>query len=247
MSSRPRLRSMRNTRFAPRARASRTCRQPIGPAPTTTTSSPSPTPASSWPLRTQANGSATDASAKLRPSRDPVEPVDGQHGAGHDHVLGEPARVLVAHRRLVRADGQPAPAALLARAVRDRGDHLHALAHRPARDVRADLDHLAGDLVAHDLRRGHVRVAVVEDLDVRTAGRAVADPDLDLVRSRGRLVHVLQPDVTRSVETRDLHAWLPLDCPASVMFNPRSIASQAEAPTPFPATGPPTAAGSNGS
>src|SRR3954470_23652188 len=89
--------------------------------------------------------------------------------------------------------------------------------------------------MTHHLGWGHVRVAVVEDLDVGPAGRAVADPDLDLVRARGRLVHVLQADVTRSVETRDLHAWLPLDCPASVMFNSRSVASQAEAPTPFPA------------
>src|SRR6185503_11597344 len=119
--------------------------------------------------------------------------------------------VLVAHRRLVRADGQPAPATLFARAVRDRGDHLHAVARRPARDVRADLDDLARDLVPHHLRRGHVRVAVVEDLDVRAAGRAVADPDLHLVRTRGRLVHVLQADITGSVKARDLHAWLPLE------------------------------------
>ncbi len=37
---------------------------PIGPAPTTATTSPSPTPASSWAFRAQANGSATEASAK---------------------------------------------------------------------------------------------------------------------------------------------------------------------------------------
>jgi hypothetical protein len=83
--------------------------------------------------------------------RDPVEPSTASTAWG-TIVLGEPARVLVAHRRLVRADGQPALAAL-ARAVRDRGDHLDAVADRPARDVRADLDDLAGDLVAHDLWR----------------------------------------------------------------------------------------------
>jgi hypothetical protein len=60
--------SIRNTLAAPRARASRTCMQPIGPAPTTTTVSPSPTPACSWPLITQASGSATDASANDSPS-----------------------------------------------------------------------------------------------------------------------------------------------------------------------------------
>ncbi len=53
---------------APRARASRTCRHPIGPDPTTTTVSPSPTRASSWPLSTQASGSVTEASAKPSPS-----------------------------------------------------------------------------------------------------------------------------------------------------------------------------------
>jgi hypothetical protein len=68
MSNRDRFSSTRNTRLAPFARASRTCRQPIGPAPTTTTSSPGPTPASSCPFTTHANGSATDASAKLTPS-----------------------------------------------------------------------------------------------------------------------------------------------------------------------------------
>ncbi len=60
--------STRKTRAAPRTRASRTCRQPIGPAPTTTTVSPSPTRACSWPLSTQDRGSTTDASANDSPS-----------------------------------------------------------------------------------------------------------------------------------------------------------------------------------
>ena len=64
---------------APRDRASRTCRQPIGPDPTTITSSPSPTRASSWPL--------SDAGERLGDRRlgeaevvgDAVEPVDVEH------------------------------------------------------------------------------------------------------------------------------------------------------------------------
>ena len=48
-------------------------------------------------------------------------------------------------------------------------------------DVGADLDHLAGDLVPDGARGSEVLVAVVEDLDVGAAGRAVAHPQLDLV------------------------------------------------------------------
>ena len=61
--SRSALTSMRKTRLAPLARASRMWMQPIGPAPKTTTVSPSPTRISSCALIAQANGSATDASS----------------------------------------------------------------------------------------------------------------------------------------------------------------------------------------
>ncbi len=71
----------------------------------------------------------------------------------------------------------------------------------------ADLDDLAGDLVAHDPGRIDVLVAGLEDLDVGAAGRAVADPDLDLGRAGRRLRRVLDPEVARRVEPRDLHAW----------------------------------------
>jgi hypothetical protein len=50
--------------LAPLRRASRVCRQPMGPAPKTTTVSPSPTWTSSWALMAQANGSAAEASSK---------------------------------------------------------------------------------------------------------------------------------------------------------------------------------------
>ena len=105
---------------------------------------------------------------------DPVEPVDVEHRLRHDHVLGEAAGVLVAHRRLVGAHGHPAAHALVAHAAGDGGDHLDAVADLPALDAVADLDDLAGDLMAHHLRRVHVLVAVLEDLDVGAAGRAVA-------------------------------------------------------------------------
>jgi hypothetical protein len=82
ISSRCWLSSMRNTRAAPRALASRTCMQPIGPAPTTATVSPSPTLACSWPLMTQASGSATDASANDRPSGTRLTPSTASTLAG---------------------------------------------------------------------------------------------------------------------------------------------------------------------
>ena len=74
-------------------------------------------------------------------------------------------------------------------------------------DVRADLDHLAGDLVADGARGSQVLVAVVEDLDVGAAGGAVAHPQLDLVGRTGRLVHLLEPDVLGGVEAQCLHPW----------------------------------------
>src|SRR5690606_33805066 len=122
---------------------------------------------------------------------DAVEPVDLEDLARDDHVLGEAALVLVAHRGLVLAHGHPALAALVALAARDGGDDLDAVAHLPvgavqARDVGADLDDLPGDLVADGPRRAEVLVAVVEDLDVGAARGGVADPDLHLVRAGGR-------------------------------------------------------------
>ena len=141
---------------------------------------------------------------------DPVEPVDLEHLARHDHVLGEAAVVLVADRGLVLADRHPALLALVALAARDRRDHLGAVADLPAAavrrvDVGADLDHLAGDLVADGPRRSEVLVAVVEDLHVGAAGRAVAHPQLDLVGAAGGLRHLLEPDVLGGVEAQGLH------------------------------------------
>ena len=68
---------------------------------------------------------------------DPVEPVDLEHLLGHDHVLGEPAVVLVADGGLVLADLHPALAALVALAARHGGDALHAVAHLRSRRGRA--------------------------------------------------------------------------------------------------------------
>src|SRR4051812_30814776 len=97
---------------------------------------------------------------------------------GNDHVLSEPAVVLVAHRSLVLADRHPPLPALVALAARDGGNHLGAIADLPVAAVRcvdggADLDDLSGDLVADRPRRSEVLVAVVEDLHVRATGRAV--------------------------------------------------------------------------
>ena len=141
---------------------------------------------------------------------DPVQPVDLEHLLGHDHELGEAAVVLVADRGLVLADRHPALPALVTLAARHRGDHLGAVADLPVAavrrvDVGADLDDLAGDLVADGARRGQVLVAVVEDLHVGAAGRAVAHPQLDLVGAAVRLGHVLEPDVLGGVEAQCLH------------------------------------------
>src|SRR5829696_2644346 len=81
-SRRRRFSSTRSTRAAPLARARRTCRQPIGPAPTTTTVWPSPTRACSWPLITQLSGSATDASANDSPSGRRLTPSTASTLAG---------------------------------------------------------------------------------------------------------------------------------------------------------------------
>jgi hypothetical protein len=144
---------------------------------------------------------------------DPVEPVDLEHLARDDHVLREAAVVLVAHGGLVLADRHPALAALVALAARHRGDHLGAVAGLPVGavggvDVGAHLDDLAGDLVADRARGSEVLVPVVEDLHVRAAGRAVAHPELDLVRSALGLGDLLEPDVLGSVETQRLHLFL---------------------------------------
>ena len=142
--------------------------------------------------------------------RDPVQAVDLEHLLRHDHVLGEAAVVLVADRGLVRADGHPALAALVALPARHRGDDLHPVPRCPAAavgavDVGPDLDDLAGDLVADRPRRGEVLVPVVEDLDVGAAGGAVLHLELDLVRPAGGLGDVLEADVLRGVEPQCLH------------------------------------------
>ena len=96
------------------------------------------------------------------------------------------------------------------------GDHLGAVADLPAAavrrvDVGADLDHLsAGDLVTDGARGSEVLVAVVEDLHVGAAGRAVADAELDLVRAALGLGDLLEPHVLRCVETQCLHVALLL-------------------------------------
>ena len=121
--------------------------------------------------------------------RDPVEAVDPQDLVGDDEVLREAALVLVADRGLVRADRHPATEAVGTGPIGNRRDDLDAIADGPGPAVRRrahvgpDLDDLAGDLVPHDPRRVDVLMAGAVDLDVRAAGRAVANPDLDLGRA----------------------------------------------------------------
>ena len=62
---------------------------------------------------------------------DAVEPVDLEHLARDDHVLGEAAVVLVADRGLVLADRHPALAALVALPARHGRDHLRPVADLP--------------------------------------------------------------------------------------------------------------------
>ena len=143
--------------------------------------------------------------------RDAVEAVDGEHDLRHDHVLGEAAVELVAHRDLVRAHRHPAARALVAPAARNGGDDLDPIARLPAAtpvstDGGPHLHDLTGDLVADHPRRVEVLVAGAEDLDVRAARRAGVDADLDLVLGRRGLVRLLDSQVTGGVETGHLHA-----------------------------------------
>src|SRR5690606_19438923 len=138
--------------------------------------------------------------------RDPVEAVDPEHLVRDDRVLGEPALEVVAHRDLVRADVHLPAGAEAALAARDRRDDLHAVARGPAaRDLGADLDDLARELVPHDARRVDVVVAELGDLHVRAAGGAGADADLHLPGAGGRLGRVLESDVAGRVEPQDSH------------------------------------------
>src|SRR5690606_40695409 len=122
-----------------------------------------------------------------------------------DQVLGEAAVVVVAHRLLVRAHGEVAPAALLALGARDRRDHLHPVTRGPPGHAVADRDDLPGDLVPHHPGRADVVVAEPVDLGVGAAGGAVADPDLHLSGAGHRLGGILQADVPWRVESGDLH------------------------------------------
>lgn len=95
-------------------------------------------------------------------------------------------------------------------AARDRRDHLDPVTHRPVTavgrvDVRTDLDDLTGDLMTDGARRRQVLVPVVEDLDVGTAGGAVAHPQFDLVWAALRLRDVFEPDILGGVETQGFH------------------------------------------
>ena len=188
----------------------RMCMQPIGPAPKTTTRVAG--------LDAEQLLGVDGAGERLGGRRlvvphvvgDPVEAVDLEHLLRHDHVLGEPAVVLVADRGLVLADRHPALLALVAVAARHGRDHLGAVADLPVAavrrlDVRADLDHLAGDLVADGARRAEVLVAVVEDLDVGAAGRAVLHLELDLVGTALGFGDVLDADVFGGIEAKGLH------------------------------------------
>ena len=76
---------------------------------------------------------------------------------------------------------------------------------KPPRRLGPDLDDLAGDLVAERGLAGDVDVAVLLDLHVGAAGRAVAHLDLDLGGAALGLGHVLEPDVLGGVEPQCLH------------------------------------------
>jgi hypothetical protein len=139
--------------------------------------------------------------------RNAVQPVDLEHLLGDDHELGEAAVVLVADGCLVLADLHPALPAFVALPAGNRGDALDAVADlEPALRLGADLDDLTGDLVTHRRDPGDVDVAVVADLDVRAAGRAVADPDLDLAGTAVRLGNILESHISGGVEPEGLHA-----------------------------------------
>ena len=147
-----------------------------------------------------------------QPLGDAVDAADGQRLGRDAHELGEAAVVLVADRLLVGADRHPAAPALVAGAVGDGRDDLHPVAHRPAAGALADLDHLAGDLVAEHPGRAQVGVAGAPDLGVGPADRAVADPDQQVAGAGRGLGGVLDPDVPRRVEAQHPHPSGSLRC-----------------------------------
>ena len=221
-SSRSALSSTRITRAAPRARASRTCRQPIGPEPMTTTSSPAPTRASSWRVDGAGERLGHRRLGEAETVGDAVEAVDGQH-------LG---RARPCTRRSRRRSGSRSTPGWGRRSCcpRRHSAHCpHGIAAMtwtrspggPALDAVADLDHLAGDLVTHDPRRHDVLVAEPEDLHVGAAGRAVAHPDLDVTGTR------------RSARARPRPGCLPgrrtarPSCAVTCVPLPRSAAARA--------------------
>ncbi len=172
-SRRSRLRSTRNTRAAPRARARRTCRQPIGPGAHDDHVVALPHTGEVLAVEDAGEGLSDGRLGEAESLGDPVEPVDGEDVVRHDHVFGEPAVEVVSHRHLVGAHGHPAAPALGARTASDGGDDLDPVPGPPVGDVTTDLDDLAGDLVAHDAGRGDVVVAEAGDLHVGAAGGAV--------------------------------------------------------------------------
>ena len=133
-----------------------------------------------------------------------------------DHALGVGAGVVEAHQLAVEAEVLGAAAAHPAAPAPQRRDAVHRVADRDAarRDLllraRADLDDLAGDLVAEHPRRLDAAVAVVEGAHVGAADAAREHVQEDAVLGadgvrRGADVHAAGP-----VPDRCAH------CPSSV-------------------------------
>ena len=167
-----------------------------------------------WPQIASDSGSANVAWASDSPSGIRNRFLSAMWGI--DDPLGVGARVVEAHQLAVEAEVLVAAAAQPAAAAPQRRDAVHVVADRDAASrltsrsaARADLDHLAADLVAEHPRRRDPAVAVVERAHVGAADPARGDAQQDAVLGADGIRHVADLHAPGPVPDRCAHATPP--------------------------------------
>src|ERR1051325_8671091 len=162
----------------------------------------------------------------------------------HAHVLRLPALVAAVEMRVAEEPRARVPVELLehrgvrvrvvaerpqlalaeeAVAARDRERHDHAIAALQGRRPRADLDHLAHELVPEDVAGLHRGNEAAEEMEVGAADRGARHAHDRVVRVEDRGIrHALDAHVFRAVPADGLHDS-PLGCPSVVGTSPASI------------------------
>ncbi len=127
--------------------------------------------------------------------RQDVDAAAADRLGGDDHVLLEPAVVVVAEGLELVAHAGHAAQAEFANAAVDNRAHGHPLPHGvPSLPLFADGGDLAGQLVAQHAGQLQELVAVVVDLDVRCADGTHPDLHDQSVPRTGRLIRFLEPE-----------------------------------------------------